>query len=280
MSSRSYVRPTLTLALAAAPLVALACGAAAPPSQPSIALPLPPADAASDVTEADARAAQATHASTCARDYTPRRPAKTLDPAELQRWKQLADDADASARDRAHAELARGYLYFEAERLDDALAILGPLVREGSPDVAMNAMEPYLAGLVQAGPPCRTQLESDVPNVRRRLCVASQDDRCERLEVIEFEVRSSSALFLAETDPTTAATSYEKLFQDMCRPAKPKMRCDEIVYNAAILWARVGERGKAQAMLAVLKDKRNGLDRSPLVAKLECMLSGKDGGAC
>ncbi len=287
MELTPFFRRALVLALVAVPpVVVLACGAAEQPAPaaPPIALPAPP-DGATEAREAssDARvAAEPTHPPTCARDYAAH--AKAPNAAELERWRQLAEAPDASARDRSMAELARASLYFKAERLDDALAVLEPLVWNGAPDVAMQAMELYLAGMNQAGPLCRTEMEDSVPKLRQRLCAGSHDDRCERLELIDFELRMGHGLMLSETEPSQAAAAFDRLFQDMCRPAKPKMECAMVAYDAALLWVRIGDPAKAKAMLAAMKDKRNGIDQSPLVKKLECVLSAQggkgDAGSC
>lgn len=283
------LRRGLALVVVSSPVIlALACGAGTPPSQlpPS----LPAVDAGSDgpvesaaldgATDAASSAVVRTHPATCAQGTSPLQTARPLNRGELDRLTHLAE-ADASVRDRARIQIAQGSLYLQAGMLDDALALLGPVVKDGSVDVALDGVEVYLAALNEAGPACRAVLTDEVVKLRQRLCPGSRDERCSRLERLEFEVRQSDATFRAESEPREAAAAFDGLFRDFCHPpADRQLRCDEVAYNDAVLWLRVGDAAKAKAMLGTMKDPRNGMATSPLVKKLECVLFTKDGGAC
>lgn len=243
------------------------------------AIPTPVSDAATASLTVDAGPG------TCARgvvvdgDKAP----KPLDQAAVARLVKIKDDATAPALDRTQATFELADLYRRAWHLDEAIAILGPIaLADPRPDVGEAAVERYLDALVQARRGCEAELERDLAAMRARYCPAARNDRfCSGLSRIAFQLRSSIAIRLAESDRAAAGAAFESLFRDACLGGGEKeLRCDEIAYNAAISYAGAGDSAKARAMLVLLKDPKNGLTKSPLLPRLECLLTAKDAGAC
>lgn len=223
---------------------------------------------------------------TCARGVPPseyRKP-QPMDEALLAGLTRIANDADASVSTRERADYDRGALYHQANRFDEAIAILGPIaLGSANPDLGEAAVERYLDALNASGRPCFAQFERDALLLRDRFCAGplKKSTLCTKLRFIVVQVRIGRAQVLAETDRAAAAAMFEEMFKESCvGGADSRMECDVIGYNAAIAWDTSGDHAKARAMLAVMKNPTNGLARNPLTERLDCVLTGKDAGAC
>ncbi len=209
--------------------------------------------------------------------------ARPLDAAAVARLVKIKDDASAPALARTRATLELADLYRKANHFDEAIALLGPIaLADPQLDVGEAAVEPYLDSLRQMKEGCAPELERDAIAIRARYCPPSRRDRfCDGMALISLQLRRDSALHLAQSDPAAAAAAYESLFMDSCLGGGHEdWRCDEIAYNAAISYAGTGEPAKARSVLLLLEDPKNGLTKSPLVPRLECLLAATDAGAC
>ena len=208
---------------------------------------------------------------------------KRIDQAAVARLVKIKDDPAAAALDRTKATFELADLYRNAGHLDEAIAILGPIaLSDPRLDVGEAAVERYLDALVRAREGCSAELERDLGAMRARYCPPARKDRfCSGLALIAFQLRSGRAIRLAETDRAAAGAAFESLFRDSCVGGGDRvLRCDEIAYNAAISYDGAGDPAKARAMLALMKDPKNGLTKSPLIPRLECLFTAKDAGAC
>lgn len=154
---------------------------------------------------------------------------------------------------------------------------------------AVDAAVAYLGRMfavakVQGVDACFPEMLTNVDAIRERLCKAApQGDReCNRLEELATDLARSRAQHDAsEADEThdpdlrrRAADEFFAVARAHCLGEHPAPRCDEIVFNAAILYLRADDRRDAEAVRALFRDPENALGGSSLVRKLDCMLAG------
>ena len=278
----------------------LACGAPPAPIAPLPELDLdaggrPPPDAASSAP-VDAGAPPANLAPLAcalgmkwesAGDQRGRFEPRALTPSEKSKLAELdrARAAPSSSDEtREEAAYARARMFFEARMWADA----GVAFRELALEHPGKTTAPYAAQLYleclnvlasHGAPGCRDEMARDVPALIAVHCGATPTDAqtCATLRTIDAQLGRAQAQTLPHDQ---AGERYVALFKQHCQGAAPaEARCDELLYNAGVSFKAAGDTSRARDALALMKDPKNKVHKSPLAARLECMLSG-DAGAC
>lgn len=263
----------------------VACGGAAHlPAQPE-AQPLPvraPLDAGAAQPEASACLAPWGKAVGDAR----------VDPKPIDLGKLAEVDRIA---DPAKREYVRARTYFEAQRWVEAARGFRAFAFERSDqDDGIYAVQLYLESLdvlaARAGrPQCYEDMIRDVPPLHDLYCAArraSHEDECVLLERVQSDVlrlQAQSTVDAAEQRGDKAgmhdgAEKYLALVRAECLGGGPSRgggaRCDELAYDAAVAFIASGDTDSAEHVKGLMLDPKNGMDKSPLVAKLVCRLGG------
>lgn len=178
---------------------------------------------------------------------------------------------------------------------DQARALLDEARSNSERDRALYAAERYVDRMehVATGDrrvTCFVEVERNVSAVISARCAASdeEDHDCGLLRQIDIDIErmlaEKDANDAAETnDPDLRRRAADRLFaiaRDHCAGSHFTHRCDEIVYNAAVLYLRAGDRKSAEAARSFFRDPRNSLVASPLAAKLDCVLDPTDAATC
>ena len=178
---------------------------------------------------------------------------------------------------------------------DQASAFLDQARRASDRDRALDAAERYVDRMehVATGDrriSCFIEMQRSIESVVSARCAPSdRDDRdCAMLQQIDADIERMRAEKEANDAEETndselrrrAADRFFAIAHADCAGPPVTNRCDEIVYNAAILYLRAGDRRGAEAARSFFRDPRNSLATSPLAAKLDCVLEPSDAATC
>jgi hypothetical protein len=208
---------------------------------------------------------------------------KPVDPAALA-------NADAASLSESERLYVRGGAYFTAEQWVLAAKAFRAVAFD-APDSSQGVYgsQLYLELLNQLGAharraSCFDDIARDVPLLHELYCGARRQksgDTCALLERIDSEVTRLRAERLEQRgDHRAAAEQFLVLLGARCSPARPELRCDEIAFNAAVLFLSANDEPSARNIRTLMTDPKNKMDKSPLVEKLACRLDGATGRAC
>jgi len=195
-----------------------------------------------------------------------------------------------------------GRKYFDAGHFELAGPIferiaLAPNAGSAGPYAAQIVLECLNVLATRADPPrsvCLDELQSIVPRLQGRYCApeqpVSEEAICPLLDMVAVSaIRYSADQLFARTrehpGPESAASYlraaglYRGLFDEYCRldasgqnarGVKPRseLKCDEVIYNAYVLFRAAGDTAQAEAAKAELFDPRNGLTDSEVAKEL------------
>jgi hypothetical protein len=176
-------------------------------------------------------------------------------------------------------ERARGLFeekkYGEAALLSRTLA-LDPSI--GAASVYSSSLYlSALSALAHERAACIDLMVLDIPALKKAHCtgtpVGRAIDECKILARIDTDVR------MMQADHSGNAEPYLAIFQPYCVDAVLLRNCDEVLYNAAIIYARGNQMDRARAVLKMMQDPTNKVAASKLTIELACRL-GPDAGAC
>lgn len=178
---------------------------------------------------------------------------------------------------------------------DQASAFLDQARHASDRDRALDAAERYVDRMehVATGEQrtaCYVEMQQNIAAVVSARCAASDenDHDCALLEQIDVDIdrmlAEKDARDAEETNDDAlrrrAADRFAAIARAHCAGSHSTHRCDEIVYNAAILYLRSGDRQSAEAARDLFRDPQNQLTESPLSVKLDCVLDPSDAATC
>jgi hypothetical protein len=277
------MRTALAIGLAPCMLI-VGCGGERP--APRLDLAAPPSSPAT-------LAAPAPHATGAAAGegcFAPLASKNPVDQAKL-------DEVEARPGPDAEKRFERGRVYFAAQRYAEAgieLRTVAFRYPDSSPGI--YAAELYLdclnaIGTRVSGRPCFDEMARDVPKLTELYCRerrAAHESSCHLFEQIELDLERRTDEELAiradkSGEPSAyraAAEGFSQTLQERCLPAPEGSRCDEIAFNGAMAYLAAGDATAARSALAVMRDPKNRMQKSPLVTRLACRLDPASSPRC
>jgi hypothetical protein len=174
---------------------------------------------------------------------------------------------------------------FDAKKWSEAAAMFRSIAFGASLDPeGIYATQLYVDALYELSREgrkiCFDDMERDLPRLRDLYCAmqrATHEHDCEMLDHLQIDLgRLRAEAFAAKDEYGRAASKYVELVKGWCLPpaqsSSSPLRCDEIVFNAAVSFLATGDEAGAKRMRAIMADPKNKMSTSPLLEKLDCRI--------